>query len=412
MSKQALAKNLILQTRSSYWFVPTVLVVCSVVAVLLTLWVDRYPESVFYIWPDSWATTQIDGARSMISVIAQSILGVAGVMFSVTIVAVSFASGNFGPRLIGNFMKDRGTQWSLGILIGNFVFALMLLRAMHSGDDAQDPAIAVFVPHMSLGLALLFTGVSIMTVIYYVHHIPETINVSNISAGLGKRLRYAIEVVIDNQPPVDGNLARPTGEANHSLCLTRNGYVQNYDRAQLLELAEEHALFVHVQLGVGAFVSPSSPVMAVWGPDALPDDLREDLCGCFVVGSTPTEEQNLLFIVQQLVEMIARALSPGVNDPFTAINCMNWLYAGLSAASLYNGGLKPAPMSRVSGEDLTFERIFEHGFGAAYSYIKTDNLTAAHCRVLLQRLAVELDDADDVAFVKAWDAKLDIQADT
>lgn len=404
MSKRAVVKNLFLQTRSSYWFVPTVLVLCAVVASQVALWVDLNRDSLFYIWPESWETTEVDGARATASVIAQSVLGVAGVMFSVTIVAVSFASGNFGPRLIGNFMKDRGTQWSLGILIGTFVFALMVLRAIHSGDGADDPAFESFVPHLSLGLAMLLMGVSIITVIYYVHHIPETINVSNISAGLGKRLRTAIEAAIDAQPDPDeaDDVARPNGDPRVSLPLDRSGYIQNFDREQLSQLAEDHDLHVHILHGVGSFVSPSAPVIEVWSGGELPDGIETELCGCFVVGSTPTEDQNLLFIVQQLVEMTARALSPGVNDPYTAINCLNWLYAAQSAASLHEGGFRKGPDTRVWADDMTFDKIFARGFVQSYDYIKTDALTAAHLRMMLDRLVDEIDNPDDITTVRAF----------
>lgn len=409
MSKRAVVKNLFLQTRSSYWFVPTVLVLCAVIASQLSLWIDLHRDGLFYIWPEAWETTEVDGARSTASVIAQSVLGVAGVMFSVTIVAVSFASGNFGPRLIGNFMKDRGTQWSLGILIGTFVFALMVLRAIHSGDGADDPAFEAFVPHMSLGFALFLMGVSIITVIYYVHHIPETINVSNISAGLGRRLRHAIEAAIDAQPDPDetDDVARPDGDPRHALQLDRSGYIQNYDNDQLLQLADDHDLHLHILHGVGSFVSVSSPVVHVWAAGDVPDDVRAEICGCFVVGSTPTENQNLLFIVQQLVEMTARALSPGVNDPYTAINCMNWLYAAQSTASLYGGGFRESPVLRVSADDMTFAKIFTHGFGQSYDYIKTDALTAAHLTTLLERLIAEIKAPDDIATIRAFIDEMD-----
>lgn len=409
MSKRAIVKNLFLQTRSSYWFVPTVLVLLAVVASQISLLIDLNRDSIFYIWPESWETTEVDGARSTASVIAQSVLGVAGVMFSVTIVAVSFASGNFGPRLIGNFMKDRGTQWSLGILFGTFVFALMVLRAIHSGDGADDPAFEAFVPHLSLGLSMLLMGVSIITVIYYVHHIPETINVSNISAGLGKRLRAAIETAIDERPErgTSDDVARPEGDPTQSLRISSSGYIQNYDREQLTELADKHDLHVHILHGVGGFVGPSTAVVDVWSEQDLSDEVTETLCGCFVVGSTLTEDQNLLFIVQQLVEMTARALSPGVNDPYTAINCLNWLYAAQSTASLYNGGFQESPITRVWSEDVTFDQIFSRGFGQCYAYVKTDDLTSAHLATLLDRLIAEIEDPEDIATVRDFARKMD-----
>lgn len=391
MSKRAYAVNAIRRIRSSYWFLPTVLVLLAVAGSEASLYLDRNTSSLFYIWPETWRTTQVDGARAMLSVISQSMLGVVGVMFSVTIVAVSFASGNFGPRLIGNFMRDRGTQWSLGVLISTFVYALLILRAVHSADGSDTANFETFVPHFSIGIALCMTGVSILFVIYYVHHIPETINVSNISAGLGIRLRDAIKAVIENhnQLSEENPVSWPDRQADHTLTLGKSGYVQNRDDTMMTTLAEDDDLYMEVQTDVGTFVNPHSPILKIWATRSMDDDKLSELRGCFVVGSTPTEDQNLLFVVQQLVEMIARALSPGVNDPYTAINCLNWLYAGLSVAANHEGGLRSVPASRVSHKPLTFDVVFEAAIIDSYPYVKTDHLTVAHLHDVLDRLEAE-----------------------
>jgi len=391
MSKRAVVINAIRRVRSSYWFLPTVLAAFAVLASEATLFVDRNPDSLLNIWPDAWRTTQVDGARATLSVISQSMLGVVGVMFSVTIVAVSFASGNFGPRLVGNFMRDRGTQWSLGILISTFVYGLLILRAVHSADTGETAQFELFVPHLSVGVALLLTGISIIAVIYYVHHIPETINVSNISADLGARLRDAIKRVIDTRNGVAEakSVLWPETEPDRVLTLASNGYVQNRDDTLMTQIAEEHALFVAITLDVGDFVNAHTPVLEIWCQTELSDEICDSLCSCFVVGSTPTEDQNLLFIVQQLVEMIARALSPGVNDPYTAINCLNWIYAGLSVAANHEGGLRTVSTTRVKHRQLTFDTIFEAGIVQSHSYVKSDPLSQAHLVATLARLETE-----------------------
>lgn len=396
MNKRAFFINAFQKTRSSYWFLPTVLVLLTLIAAQLTLYVDRSPSSVFYIWPDGWQKTEVDGARATLSVIAQSVLGVVGVMFSVTIVAVSFASGNFGPRLIGNFMRDRGTQWSLGILISTFVYALLILRSVQSADSSESAAFEAFVPHFSLGFAIAMMGVSIMTVIFYVHHIPETINVSNITADLGRKLNTSIKGIIDDHADQDGSdHPKQDRDADLTICLKSNGYIQTFDKSRLVEIAEDHDLHIHITQDVGAFVNIYVPVMEIWKKDDLDDDLRNELRNCFVVGSDLTEEQNLLFVVQQLVEMIARALSPGVNDPYTAINCLNWLYSGLSTASNYEGGLRQTATQRVWSESLSFADVFQYGIERAYPYIQTDVLTHQHLERILGQLDNEISHEDD-----------------
>jgi uncharacterized membrane protein len=409
MSKRAIVINAVHKVRSSYWFLPTVLALAAVVAAEFSLYLDQNPSSIFNVWPQAWTTTQVDGARATLSVIAQSVLGVAGVMFSVTIVAVSFASGNFGPRLIGNFMRDRGTQWSLGILIGTFVFALLILRSIHSADDTDGASLQAFVPHMSVGIAMTFMGVSIVTVIFYVHHIPETINVSNISSELGRKLRHALTDLIDKRHDTDAadNLTRPDRDADHEICLGRDGYVQTFDERQLTTLAEKHDLYIQIAQDVGSFVNTYTVMLKVWGDIKADSEIPQALTDCFVVGSTPTEDQNLLFVVQQLVEMIARALSPGVNDPYTAINCLNWIYSGLATASNYKGGLDQARFSRVIYQTLGFGDIFEHGVVQVYPYVKTDPLANAHLKDTLERLLVEMTPRADADIVRDFLNKME-----
>lgn len=143
MGKRAYLLKLLQDVRASYWFLPSLLVLVGLLLASVMGWVDRNPSVVLFNLPKTLLDTQADGARSTLAVIAQSVIGVTGVVFSMTLVAVSFASGNFGPRLIGNFMRDRSTQWSLGILIATFVYALVVLRTV---QDEIDGGAAQFVP--------------------------------------------------------------------------------------------------------------------------------------------------------------------------------------------------------------------------------------------------------------------------
>jgi uncharacterized membrane protein len=262
---------------------------------------------------------------------------------------------------------------------------------------------------MSVGIAMTFMGVSIVTVIFYVHHIPETINVSNISSELGRKLRHALTDLIDKRHDTDAadNLTRPDRDADHEICLGRDGYVQTFDERQLTTLAEKHDLYIQIAQDVGSFVNTYTVMLKVWGDIKADSEIPQALTDCFVVGSTPTEDQNLLFVVQQLVEMIARALSPGVNDPYTAINCLNWIYSGLATASNYKGGLDQARFSRVIYQTLGFGDIFEHGVVQVYPYVKTDPLANAHLKDTLERLLVEMTPRADADIVRDFLNKME-----
>ncbi|MFC3616026.1 DUF2254 domain-containing protein [Lutimaribacter marinistellae] len=377
MAYRALALKTLSDIRASYWFIPTCLAVLSVVLAQLTLWVDGNPDWIAAVLPDSMIHTQIDGARATLSVIAQSVIGLAGVMFSITMVAVSFASGNFGPRLIGNFMRDRGNQWSLGILIATFVYALIMLRAVQSKFESE----AAFVPQLSLVVAMGLTFLSVMVVIYFVHHVPETINVSNIAARLGRQLcddlaATARRVAEPANPRVRNDLPRLTLEAV--------GYVQQMDLDAMNGVAETHGLMIDLLILPGDFVHRDRFVAQVRG--GASDDTLDELRQSFALGPSKTEDQNVLFLAEQLVEMIARALSPGVNDPHTAINCLNWLTAALAEAGAAGNVFGVAPREYVSVRALTFRDLLDATFGAAWHYVSDDPLARNAFDECLERL--------------------------
>lgn len=382
MGKRAYLFKLLQDIRASYWFLPSLLVLVGLLLASVMVWVDGNPSVVPVELPGALLDTQADGARSMLSVIAQSIIGVTGVMFSMTLVAVSFASGNFGPRLIGNFMRDRGNQWSLGILIATFVYALVVLRTVQ--DDIEGGA-AQFVPHYSLLLALGLTLLCVFTLIYFIHHVPETINVSRISASIGAALERHVRGLIDEQDDKDRYVSPPDRAPDMTLTASTSGYIQTVNFSQLANLADTCDLRVNLTTSIGAFVTEKTPVFEVW---AGSQDIDADaVLECFAIGASRTENQNPTFLAEQLVEMIARALSPGVNDPYTAKDCLNRLAAALTVASTYKGGINDRSLPRITFKALTFSRLFAASFPLCRQYIKPDAMVLDHALTLLNNLA-------------------------
>lgn len=182
-----------LDLRASYWLIPACMVVVAIGLSALMPWLDANYEA-DWIRSFEWLTAaRTDGARSVLTVIAGSTIGVAGVTFSITIVAVSFASANFGPRLIANFMRDRGNQITLGTFIGTYVYCLLVLRTVRNASEPDiENSFQAFVPHFSVLVALLLALSSVAVLIYFIHHVPETLNVENLVAKVGRQLRRGI----------------------------------------------------------------------------------------------------------------------------------------------------------------------------------------------------------------------------
>ncbi|WP_316015423.1 DUF2254 domain-containing protein [Roseobacter sp. HKCCA0434] len=384
MKITALASKIVQDVRASYWFIPTLMVFAAIALAFITEAMDHAGWS--DVLPRRLRDTQADPARALLSVIAQSFIGVVGVMFSVTMVAVSFASSNFGPRLIGNFMRDRANQTSLGILIATFVYTILILRAVQdpSGEDASF-VVEEFVPHLSILTAIVLALISVLTVIYYVHHIPEAINIANITSGLGNRLVAAI--AHDRGVPSDSGSTWPEGLETQDIHAGGAGYVQTFSFATLDGVARDHDAWVEVLRMPGDFVDEKMPVLRVVGGPVLDDEMREKYRTCFALGEGRTENQNMMFMISQLCEIVARALSPGINDPFTAINCMNWLHVGLRLALDDPPDRMAGRFDRLSMPPITFGDLFREAHLTTRPYIAADQNAAVHVLGLLGELA-------------------------
>lgn len=373
----AFLRKMLQDIRASYWFVPSVMMLGALLLAMGTEALDRHPDYLPFSLPRTLLTTHADAVRSLLAVIAQSVIAVTGVMFSMTIVAVSFASANFGPRLIGNFMRDRGTQFSLGILIATFVYALMILRSVQNVDGSG----ASFVPMFSVLVALGLTLASVATMIYFIHRVPEMINLENLCQSLGCRLRDELIRLRDfsktfpQNDMVQNAWITDVNEADaEAVALESTGYVQTVNLNQIKRLASKNDLHIDVLAMPGTFTHPHTPAFRIWAQKPLSNGLITELRACFATGTGKTEAQNVLFLAEQLVEIIARALSPGVNDPYTACTCLNWLHVSLQElAAIKSEGVNLSP-SRVHTPTLTFTSLFDIAHGDSRAYILTDTL--------------------------------------
>ncbi len=179
--------------RESYWFVPTIMALAALLLALTTVMIDSHAGST--TWTTGLPgldTARPDGARSLLSAIGGSMIGVAGTTFSVTIAAVVYASGQYGPRLLSNFMSDRGNQVTLGTFIATFVYSLVVLRTIHSAGEGGS-AVAAFVPQLALLIALVLVLCSIAVLIYFIHHVPMQIHINSVIEQIGGRLVDDIE---------------------------------------------------------------------------------------------------------------------------------------------------------------------------------------------------------------------------
>ena len=281
--------------------------------------------SVFEEWPRVLGAGA-EGARGLLTTVATSMIMVAGVVFSSTLVALSLASGQYSPRVLRNFMSDKGTQLVLGAFVGIFAYCLVVLRAIRDGTDGEGvPSLAVLG-----GLVLGFVGIAVL--IYFIHHIARAIQANTILAEVSSDTIEAIDNLYPESTGADDFAIEPlrmeAAQCWYPVLADNTGYLQSTDADALLAFASEHQTVVRMEQMVGQFVIEGVPVLSLLGRPPTDDDCRQ-LSRLCAVGDQRTVEQDAAFGIRQLVDVALRALSPGVNDTTTAVMCIDHLTAVL-----------------------------------------------------------------------------------
>ena len=314
---------------ATYWFVPGLMCAAGAAAALLVVAYDRTGTPHGYETWRRWIDVNTaEGARELLSTIASSTITLAGVIFSITILALSFASSNYGPRLLRNFMRDRASQLVLGTFAATYLYCLLVLRTVGSEADGSD------IPHTAIAGALGLGVVTIGVLIFFIHHVARAIQVSTLTAGVGHDLDALIEHFIavgEKQPR--GKESVSTAKLSGGVLVTSEiaGYVQALSHEELLEIADRLDGTVHLEIAPGDYISRGSLLLRLAGKDSVKaSNAVGDARDAVVVGTQRTNEQDLEFPLDQLAEIAVRALSPGTNDPFTAIACINRLGGALS----------------------------------------------------------------------------------
>lgn len=354
-----------LDLKGSYWFIPSILSLLAAGLSVLTIWLDLVGAGWWFAGTGWLESSGVEGARSLLTVIATSMIAMASTVFAITIAAVAYASGNYGPRLLTNFMNDRGNQVSLGVFIATFVYALSVLRVVDSGDnDTGAGGSDLFIPQLSLFVASLMVIGAIGVLVYFLHHIPASIRINTVVAGIGRNLMADIE----KRFPDDFQGSEPVrGVGGAPIFPKTTGYVEIIEFATLNRCTEKWDATVSLAIRTGDFVHPGVALVEISGCD-VDEELAERVRDAFAIGSSRTRAQDLEYLIDELAEIALRALSPGINDPFTAVSAIHWL--GAAMASLGRRSLCRGPEQdkydpeRVRPVPDDFRHFLERAFGA------------------------------------------------
>jgi uncharacterized membrane protein len=320
--------------------------------------VDHRLDRVFLWVSDAGA----DGARATLSVIAGSMMTVTGVVFSITVVSLTLATSQFGPRLLRNFMRDAGNQVVLGTFIGTFLFCLIVLGAIVAPDDG-----AAFVPHLSVTVAIVLGVASLCVLVYFIHHAAVSLQASTVIESVAGELARSLEELFPEQigaEPADDRAERveagePDPARGARVRAQRAGYVLAIEEERLLECAHLRDWKIWIAKRPGAFVVSGGTLATVEGCSAAPRSEEAcDVAEAFLLGNQRTPIQDSAFLIDQLTEMAVRALSPGTNDPRTAVSCVHRLgdaLATLAERRMPSGvRVDESGAVRVIAEPVTF----------------------------------------------------------
>ncbi len=309
--------------RTNLWVVPAIEVIVAIGLYFGTHAIDVGAYHGSLSLPSWIKFGTADSARQILTTLAGAVITVVGVVFSIMIVTLTLASTQFGPRMLRNFIRDRGTQLTLGTFVATFIYATLVLISIGGSNGT-------FVPHLSITVAVGLVAVSMGVLIYFIHHIATTIQLPQVIASIARDLSQAIDAEsttvgasLEAGPSVD-ELLRRMAESGGTVEAPASGYLQFIKHQQMVRLATEKGAVIRLLDRPGHFLVRGHPIATVWPPQTAAD-VADALRRAHITGPNRTLAQDLAFAVDQLVEIAIRALSPAVNDTFTALTCIDWL---------------------------------------------------------------------------------------
>lgn len=378
--------------RASLWFLPVLLVILGAALALALVGLDeQFPRRWWKGLPLLNILLDVDsaGAAAMVQIIASSVITVAGVVFSITMVAFAQVAMQYTSRVLRTFMRDRFNQWVLGSFLGIYVYCLLILRVLaQSREAASAPALSTLV---AIGLAV----VAVLMLIGFIHHVTVMLQASHVVAAIGRESIRAIErhfeTAFDESGVPQPGLASlrpdaaevaateaarsdPDTEAPISvqavgqfkLRAASDGMLRSINRSALKHWAQDRAAEVYVAVRPGEFLVAGQTLAVIQSFVGFEAEALEALRATFDLAEQRTLEDDPAYGIRQLVDVALKALSPGVNETTTGVLCVDWIGASLVRAA---AGCDPSArvydsdgVLRVDGVHQTYACLLDLGY--------------------------------------------------
>lgn len=324
-------RNFWFALRSSLWFVPGLMIAGSIILAFLLIDAQTLVDREMLLKYPRLFGLGTDGSRGMLTAIAGSMLTVAALAFSMTLAALAQASAQYSPRILRNFMRDRINQFVLGYFVSVFAYCLIVLRTIRGAEELT------FVPSLAVMGGLILAIGGIIVLIYFIHHIATSLQVSHIIGGIVDETREAVETLFPKE------MGKPAEKSEKSeaqiiaeyknwrkIPAQASGYIQYVDTDQLTEWSQENKFIVKMERGIGQFVGKGAALVSLTGEgqnfeQSITEESENEINNLFSINRYRTIEQDIGFGIRQIVDIALKALSPGINDTTTAITCIDFL---------------------------------------------------------------------------------------
>ncbi|QGJ69017.1 DUF2254 domain-containing protein [Planctomycetales bacterium 10988] len=332
-------ENLWNSLQESFLFVPAAICVAAMMLANAMMLIDYIPSA------DEWTTLLgfeggPEGARQVLATIAASMITVAGVVYSILMVALTVASSQFGPRLLKTFFRDTISQVAFGVFNGTFIYCLLILRTIRQGENA-------FVPHLSVTVGIILAVLCMGILVLFINHISLALQAGSVIDHVSRELNVSIKRFC-NKCSSQKNVFELTNEEKEQLESVAHskfteipsqarGYIQAIDYEGLVHAAKCHHLTFTVKVIVGDYIIRDQCLLTYQGATDEHEKIVNTVNAAFVFGWERTRGQDIRFPINQLVQLGLRALSPAINDPITGTMVLDRLeeaFVALAEADL------------------------------------------------------------------------------
>ena len=316
----------------SFWFAPALMSAGAVLLAWTMSAVDNVLPNEVLEGSHFVLSGTVGELRTALLGMATTVLATTGVVFTLLTLPLSTVAAQYGSRLLRLFLSDPTTQFVLGMFVATFSYCVAGALSIASESVHPDG------PQLTATVGLYLMLATFASLILLVQHISTMLQAPNIAAAAGAELLEVINAEItgavtrgDILSQAGGGLPDPVVEAeSYPVCIMDTGYIQSVDPEIMLALASEKDLVIRLLRNPSRFVRPGHPVALIWPKSRVNDQVEAQMLRAFQIGNMRTPTQDLGYAINQLVEMAVRAMSPAINDPFTAMTCLDYIGEGLA----------------------------------------------------------------------------------